>query len=241
MASKQLKCQKSEISEHDQKPKRFLTDSGKNKPLKKVKTGRFQISTWVFRRLFTNGDKDSTIYLEKWVDVERACIQYSTYNRATGQWENQSIWCSIDDLRSLAGVVEQLNEEDNSSSPFSCEAKEGGDNEEKEVQGFSQSSEEKSSMKKEDEVMKMRRMKLFNLVEYLKSVDFYHDTFELEEKGLREILSEYGINDEFTEEELKELRKDLYELAEKNEFGEAMILAANTETVGGMRMVEVGF
>jgi len=64
----------------------------------------------------SHGDKDSTLYLEQWVDVERACIQYSTFNKVTGQWENQTIWCSLDDLRNLAAVVAQLNEEDDSSS-----------------------------------------------------------------------------------------------------------------------------
>jgi len=70
--------------------------------------GRFQISTWKFQRLLNSGDSDKIAYVEKWVDVERACIQYSTFNRITRQWENQSIWCSVDDLQSLAEVVEQL-------------------------------------------------------------------------------------------------------------------------------------
>ena len=117
-----------------------LEESGKNKPLKKVRAGRFQISTWVFRKLFSSGGKDSTIYMEKVIDVERACIQYSTFNKATGQWENQSIWCSIDDLRSLADVVEQLNEEDeedDSSSPSSSgENKDEGNEERNEVKDF---------------------------------------------------------------------------------------------------------
>ena len=107
-----------------------VEDSEKKNPLKKVRAGRFQISIWVFRRLLSSGDKDSAIYLEKWVDVERACIQYSTYNKATGQWKNQCIWCSIDDLRSLAEAYDKLNDEDISSSD--------------EVKGFSLSSEEKS-------------------------------------------------------------------------------------------------
>ena len=106
-----------------------LKDSGENKPRRKFRAGRFQISTWVFRRLFSTGEKDSTIYLEKWVDVERACIQYSTYNKATGQWENQAIWCAIDDLRNLAEVVDQLNGEDDSSSSSSCKGENEGNNE----------------------------------------------------------------------------------------------------------------
>ena len=85
----------------------------------------------------------------------------------------------------------------------------------------------------------MNRIKLFQIIEYLKSVDFYHDTFDIEDEGVREILSEYGINDELTEGELQELKKDLYPLAEQNEFREAMVLAASREAVGGMTMVDL--
>jgi hypothetical protein len=111
-----------------------------NTPLRKVRAGRFQISLWVFRKLLSNGGTHSTIYLEQWVDVERACIQYSTYNKATAQWENQAIWCSLDDVRHLAQVVEQLNGEEE-SSPSSCEEEEEEEessfDEEHEVRDFS--------------------------------------------------------------------------------------------------------
>ena len=87
----------------------------------------------------------------------------------------------------------------------------------------------------------MRRMKLHGIVEYLKSrsVDFYHDTFDLGEEGVEGILNDYEIYEHFSDEELQELRKDLYELAEKNEFRKAVISAANTEVIEGMRMLEV--
>jgi hypothetical protein len=94
-------------------------------------------------------------------------------------------------------------------------------------------------MKKNDEVKKMRKMKLYNLIKHLKSVDFYHDTFDLEDKGIEGVLAEYGICDEFTDEELQELKIDLYEMAERNEFREAVRFAENTECVEGMQMVEV--
>jgi len=87
-----------------------------------------------------------------------------------------------------------------------------------------------------NEVIKMRRMKLFNLVQYLKSLDFYHDTFDLEEEGIREVLQEYDIYDELTEEEVQELSKDLFELAEQNEFREAVVLAANAASDGMMEV-----
>ena len=92
-----------------------LKDSGENRPRKKVRAGRFQISTWVFRRLVPHGDKDATTYLEQWVDVERACIQYSRYDRKRRRWDNRRIWCSWDDLRDLAKVVDELNEAEVSS------------------------------------------------------------------------------------------------------------------------------
>lgn len=50
----------------------------KNKPVKKFRSGRFQISIWVFRQLLANVGKDSTAYIEQWVDAERACIQLSS-------------------------------------------------------------------------------------------------------------------------------------------------------------------
>jgi len=79
-------------------------------------------------------------------------------------------------------------------------------------------------------------MKLFHLVQYLKSVEFYHDTFDLKEQGIRAILQEYDIYDELSEDEVQELSKDLYELAEQNEFREAVVLAGNAESDG---MIEV--
>ena len=85
----------------------------------------------------------------------------------------------------------------------------------------------------------MRSMKLFNLVKHLKSVDFYHDTFDLEEQGVKGVLEDYGICDEFAEEELQELRTDLIEMAERNEFREVMRFVDNAEVVEGMQMVEM--
>ena len=78
----------------------------------------------------------------------------------------------------------------------------------------------------------MNRMRVFNLIQYLKSLDFYHDTFDLEEQGIQEILCEYGIHDELAEEELQELKKDLRDMAEQNEFREAMVLATAMKEIG---------
>ena len=78
----------------------------------------------------------------------------------------------------------------------------------------------------------MRKMKLFGLVQYLKSVEFVHDTFDLEDKSTEGILGEYGVYDEFADDELRELRIELYKLAEQNEFREASIIAATGSALG---------
>ena len=98
-----------------------LTTSKKNGPIKKVKVERFEISLWQFRRLLTSGSPDSTAYHEQWVDVDRVCIQYSTFNRATNQYENQRIWCAPCDLRNLVNVLDNLGGgEEPSLSSVSC-------------------------------------------------------------------------------------------------------------------------
>ena len=75
----------------------------------------------------------------------------------------------------------------------------------------------------------MNRIKLYKVIEFLKSVDFYHDRFDIEENGIRKILMEYGIYTDFTEEELQELERDLFELAEHNEIREAIVFATHLE------------
>lgn len=191
------------------------------------------------------GSKDSTADLEREVEVGRACVQYSRKNRMTGEWENQSIWCSCEELRDLAQVVDQLNEEaaEEDSSAF---PKPDDEKEDNHVRACFPSppvgeEREKPSHENTNEVKQMRRMKLYGIVEYLRSVDFHHDTFDLEEQEVKEILSAYGIDDEMTAAELQQLSQDLYPLAERNEYRQALRLAASQEAVGTMRMVDMEF
>ena len=90
-------------------------DSRKSQPIKKARSGRFQISLWNFQQHMSRGKKESIIYIEQEVERQRACVQFSTYNKATGQWQNQSIWCSPEDLRSLAEAMDKYDEEVTSS------------------------------------------------------------------------------------------------------------------------------
>ena len=83
----------------------------------------------------------------------------------------------------------------------------------------------------------MDRLKLNKIVEYVKLVGFYHDTEDLEDRKIDEILADYGIYQWLSDEESSELYKWLYELAEQNEFREAERFAENTNVVEGLRMV----
>ena len=96
----------------------------KTKPMVKVRKGKFQFTVWRFQRL-KHGNPNSTGYNEEIVDVGRACIQYSRFNRARHKWENQSIWFTIEELHDLANGVRELTEgganpPSSSSSGFPC-------------------------------------------------------------------------------------------------------------------------
>lgn len=65
----------------------------------------------------------------------------------------------------------------------------------------------------------MRRMKIHQVVESLKMKGFEHDACDLDE-GVRNVLEDYYIDTDFSEEELKQIELDLREIAESNEFAE---------------------
>jgi len=69
-----------------------------NKPISLFRQGKFQISLWESR--FPNNG------------AERACIQHSHRNKEK-KWVNQRIWCSVDELRDLVQVIDELNQQDN--------------------------------------------------------------------------------------------------------------------------------
>ena len=80
----------------------------KNKPYKKIRNGRFQISMFKCSKVLrSGGDTTSELIVEN----TRVCVQYSRYNRRSGDWERQSIWCSPDELRDLGNALDGLAEE----------------------------------------------------------------------------------------------------------------------------------
>ncbi len=72
-------------------------------PKAKSRSGRFQVSIWS-----TGRDEDSLSGYCRF----RVCIQHSRYNRQQEQWENQSIWCSPEEVRDLHDALDKLSEQE---------------------------------------------------------------------------------------------------------------------------------
>lgn len=111
-----IKTFQRKVSEVRKMTSKKTEESSKIRPIKKARSGRFQISLWNFRQHESKGSKESITYLEQDVERGRTCIQFSTYSKATNKWQNQSIWCSPQDLRSLADAMDKYDEEVISSS-----------------------------------------------------------------------------------------------------------------------------
>jgi len=79
----------------------------KNRPFAKFMRGRFQISIFKFVQHLVM--KDGT---ERDVERVSACVQHSKYNRRTGSWDNQSLWCDPAELGDLYGVLEYFRDSD---------------------------------------------------------------------------------------------------------------------------------
>jgi len=99
------------------------------KPRLQVRTGRFSLTLWDRKMLLSNGHKDSIGYIEVVTTVRRACLQYSVKNRLTGKFENQQIWFPADDIRTLAALIDKLNDVDveGDSSPSMSSSMSRGD------------------------------------------------------------------------------------------------------------------
>ena len=78
-------------------------------PVKKTRSGRFQVSIWHWKKTIPAPKQQRDLFAEREVDIHRACIRYNQWNRNSRAWEESSIWCGIDDLRSLVQALDELN------------------------------------------------------------------------------------------------------------------------------------
>ena len=81
----------------------------KKRPVTRSRFGRFQVSIWKWKKVLKARDDFDA---ERELEIVRACVQYSRYQRETETWENQTLWCSLGELRDLRIVLDALNEDD---------------------------------------------------------------------------------------------------------------------------------
>lgn len=79
-----------------------------NKPVMSKRMGRFQVSTWVFKRLRKARHEFDC---EREFEVVRACVQYSQFDYRSNRYLRQQIWCDPAELRTLYALLDSLGED----------------------------------------------------------------------------------------------------------------------------------
>ncbi len=69
----------------------------------------FQVSIWHWEKVVGARGGSRDFSAEREIGVHRASIRYSEWNKNSQTWQEQSIWCGIDDLRSLVQALDRLN------------------------------------------------------------------------------------------------------------------------------------
>ena len=81
---------------------------GKKGPERKTRVGRFQVSLWRTKRTIA---AKNDFEAEREFVSRRACVQHSRMNQQSGIWENQQVWCSLEELRDLAQALDKFGDE----------------------------------------------------------------------------------------------------------------------------------
>ena len=81
-------------------------------PVTKTRSGKFEVSIWHWKKIHSQPDETKDLFAEREIDVERACIRYSRWNRGSRTWDESIVWCCIDDLRSLVQALDDLNNQE---------------------------------------------------------------------------------------------------------------------------------
>ncbi len=82
-----------------------------------------------------------------------------------------------------------------------------------------------------EKITPMRGLRIYQIVTYLKSVEFFHDTFDVID-DVEGVLAAYDICEDFSDAEIAELRSELFKLAEQLEFQEVVRVALNARSYG---------
>jgi hypothetical protein len=78
-------------------------------PVSKSKVGRFDVSVWRWVKAVPQPPHAQDLLPERPAQRERARVRYSIWNAAAHTWYEQTIWCSVDQLRDLVQALDGLN------------------------------------------------------------------------------------------------------------------------------------
>jgi len=82
-----------------------MMEETKFKPIKRSRSGRFQITVWERPRVVHAGS--SSEETQKRPEF-RASIQHSEFNHYSKIWLDRALWCDQEELVNLAKVLEEL-------------------------------------------------------------------------------------------------------------------------------------
>ena len=89
-----------------------LTNVQGKGPVAKAESGKFQVSIWHWKKTISPPDETKDLFAEREVDIHRACVRFTQWNRGTRTWDEKLIWCNVDDLRSLVQALDGINFEE---------------------------------------------------------------------------------------------------------------------------------
>ena len=95
----------------ENKMKSMLVNVQDKGPVSKAKSGKFDVSIWHWKRITPQPEATKDLFPEKEIDVHRACIRFSRYNRETQTWDETTIWCRIADLGDLKEALDNLSDQ----------------------------------------------------------------------------------------------------------------------------------
>jgi len=78
-------------------------------PVAKSKAGKFEVSVWKWMKTVQQPNPQGELLQEEIIEMERALVRYSRWDRATRTWDDVSVWCSVGELRDLVNALDALN------------------------------------------------------------------------------------------------------------------------------------
>ena len=92
--------------------KKLINHTG---PFSRARAGRFEVSLWQWTKIITARQDQRDIKPDREYIVMRARVRFSRYNHYTQTWDEQVIWCNIEELEGLKQALEQLAPDGNTN------------------------------------------------------------------------------------------------------------------------------